>query len=262
MSFIAECGEFALDKWGEVRKIASIAYSFVCLALRRSSWNRTVKAQLGKQILFSGIEAVGLIVMIAILAGISVVVQTQLWLTRFGQTELLGGILVAVIIREIGPLLVNFVVIGRSGTALSTELANMRVRFETDVLDAQGVDPMIYLVLPRVLGIMISVLCLTVVFVVVSLASGYLFAFMLGVSIGDPSIFINTVFGSVYPADVFNLLAKTILPGLSTGVICCIEGLTIQGLVTEVPQATTRGVVKSIMALLLISAIVSVFTYV
>lgn len=262
MSFVVKIGNQVLARWAVVRDIAGVVWVFLVLALNPSSWRRPVRSQLGRQILFSGVDALSLVVMIAVLTGISVVVQAQLWLARFGQTELLGAILVTVIIRELGPLLVNFVVIGRSGTAISTELANMKVGREVELLDAQGIEPMIYLILPRVLGLAISVLCLTIVFIVVSLASGYLFGFMLNVAAGDPALFLSTVFQSVKPADLVNLLSKTFVPGMMTGIICCLVGISVKGMITEVPQAATKGVVRSIIALLLIFAIVSVFTYV
>ncbi len=161
MSFLVKTGDMALNRWAVIRDITTVTCSIIYLSLRPSSWRRPVRGQLSRQILFTGVEAVWLVVVIAVLAGISVVVQAQVWLARFGQTELLGAILVTVIIRELGPLLVNFVVIGRSGTAICTELANMKVRQEVEVLDAQGVDPIIYLVLPRILGMIISVFSLT-----------------------------------------------------------------------------------------------------
>ncbi|MBN2301353.1 MAG: ABC transporter permease [Lentisphaerae bacterium] len=214
-----------------------------------------------KQIVFTGFDALSLILLVGVLAGISVVTQAQLWLGKFGQIEMLGPLLVAVIVREAGPLLVNFAVIGRSGTAIAAELASMRVRGEIDLLDAQGVDPMVYLVMPRVLSIAISVLSLTVVFVVASFGSGYLFGLPIGVSAGDPSVFVRTVLQAVTTKDIANLLAKTIIPGLVSGAICCVEGLSAHGSATEIPQATARAVVRSIASVLFVSALISVLTY-
>ena len=167
-----------------------------------------------------------------------------------------------VIVRELGPLLVNFVVIGRSGTAIATELGNMKVSGEVRILDAQGLDPFTYLVLPRVLGVAVSVFCLTIIFIVVSFISGYLSGGLLGVNPGRPLFFFRSVFKAVSPSDVFNLLAKTIIPGILTGIICCMEGLSVSTSITEVPQATTRAVVRSVTALFIVSALVSVFTYI
>ena len=261
MNILAKTGDFALAKWRIVRNTVAVAWGVLCIAVVPSSWPRTVREQAAKQLLFTGVEAIGLTTLIAVLAGISIVVQAQLWLNRFGQSEMLGPVLVFIIVREIGPVLVNFVVIGRSGTAIATELANMRVRREVDVLDAQGIEPTIYLIMPRMIGVTLSVFCLTVFFVTVCFGSGYFFARLVGITAGDPAIFLRSVLGAVSSADLMNLFAKTLVPGMVTGAICSIEGLSIGGAITEVPQAGTRAVVRSIVALLIVSAAVSVVTY-
>jgi len=138
----------------------------------------------------------------------------------------------------------------------------MRVTGETHVLDAQGVDPFIYLVMPRVVGAAVSVFCLTVIFIMAAVFSGFLSGILLGANTGDPWLFLHSVFGALTPADIFNLVAKTLIPGALMGTICCVEGLKIRGMSTEVPQAASRAVVKSIMALFITSALVSILMYV
>jgi len=76
------------------------------------------------------------------------------------------------------------------------------------------------------------------------------------------TLFTGSVLGAIARADVANLLAKTIVPGLLIGAICAREGLCIRGSVTDIPRAATRGVVRSIAAVLIVSAIASVLTYV
>jgi phospholipid/cholesterol/gamma-HCH transport system permease protein len=261
MNWLARLGEQALVKVRTQTYLASVIWGVLREAVRRGSWPRTVRNVLARQILFTGIEASRFISLLAFMVGISVVVQTQVWLAKVGQTALLGPILVMVVVREVGPLLVNFVVIGRSGTAMATELGNMRISGEVHTLDAQGLDPFTYLVIPRVLGAALSVFCLTVVFIVVSFVSGYLSGLLLGANPGNIRLFASSVFRAVTPADVVNLIAKTFIPGLMTGAICCTEGLSVGTAVTEVPQATTRAVVRSVAALFIISALVSLLTY-
>lgn len=262
MSVSAIIGDYILLRWAVMRDVSAMAASTIALSFQPSTWKRPVRVQFARQILFSGVEAIWIVALIAVLTGASVVVQAQLWLSRFGQTEMLGALLTAVIIRVAGPVLVNFVVIGRSGTAIATELANMRVRGEVSLLDAQGIDPMLYLILPRVLGLMISVLSLVIIFILLSLSSGYMFGLMFGVTTSDAISFANSVFSAITPGDVYNLLGKTLIPGIATGCICSFEGLRVRGLITEVPQATTKAVVNSILTLLLISVLVSVCAYV
>ena len=261
MNFIGKTGEKTLERWHRLLQLLALVAAVLSVAVRPSKWRRTVTNVLARQILFTGVDATRFVATIAMLVGISVVVQAQVLLTKVGQGGMLGPLLVAVIVRELAPLLTNFVVIGRSGTAIATELGSMQVNGEVRVLDALGLDPFRYLVVPRVLGMAISVFCLTVIFVVVSLTSGYLVGLGIGATAMDPLSFTDTVLAGLSQADVWNLLVKSFVPGLLTGGICCMEGFSATNSITEVPQAATRAVVRSTTALFVTSALVSVVTY-
>jgi phospholipid/cholesterol/gamma-HCH transport system permease protein len=152
--------------------------------------------------------------------------------------------------------------VGRSGTAVATELATMRVHREIDVLDAQGVDPMVYMIMPRVLGMMFSVFGLTIMFIAGAFVSGYVFGFIVEAAPGDPARFAFSLMSAVTPGTVVSLLVKTILPGMVSASICCLEGMGVKGALTEVPQAATRAVVRSLASAILISALVTILSYV
>jgi phospholipid/cholesterol/gamma-HCH transport system permease protein len=261
MNILTRVGDRFLHGWGGVRRVAALLVGVVVLMPRRKYWPRTVRVQLARQLLFTGVEALGITSLIALLAGVSVVNQVMMWLSRLGQSDLLGRVLVAVVIREAAPLLVNFIVIGRSATAVATELATMRSRGEVNVLEAHGIDPTVYLVMPRALGMALSSFCLVMVFIAVSLASGLLLALLLGVA-ASPERFVMDIFRFVRAGEIAGVLAKTLLPGLVVGGIACYEGLTIRGASSEIPQAVTRTVVRSLEAVLVIMTLVSVVAYV
>lgn len=261
MNAVGRVGARVLERLRGAAHMTAVIASVVRMALAPRYWSPPVRDVLARQIYFTGVEAVPFIGLIALLAGVAIVVQAQVWLNKVGQSGLVGPLLVAVVIRELGPLLTNFIVIGRSGTAIASELAGMKVNQEIKVLDAQGLAPFVYLVLPRVLGVMVSVFCLTIIFIALSLLSGFISGALLGVTHNAPDVFIRAVFGAITPADVLNLLAKTIVPGLLTGAICCCEGMSVHGAATEVPQATGRAVAKSVGGVFLVSALVSLLTY-
>jgi ABC-type transporter Mla maintaining outer membrane lipid asymmetry permease subunit MlaE len=96
----------------------------------------------------------------------------------------------------------------------------------------------------------------------VSFISGCLGGLLLGMNTGDPEFFFKSLFSAIRKADVFNLMLKSFIPGLLMGSICCIEGLSVQSSFTEVPQATSRAVVRSTLALFISAAVISVMTYV
>jgi ABC-type transporter Mla maintaining outer membrane lipid asymmetry permease subunit MlaE len=107
----------------------------------------------------------------------------------------------------------------------------------------------------------VSTFCLTIVFVLLVFASGYLFAAWMGKGSRDLLLFADTLSGAVQPKDIFNLLAKSILPALFASASCCIGGLGVGGAVTEIPQATQRALTRSVAGLFVISAVVSLLTY-
>lgn len=261
MHLISHIGERTLQRWHSVRDVAAVIWGVLGLAVRPRFWPRTVRSVTARQILFTGIEALPLILGVSLLVGISVVSQTQLWLIRFGQSAMLGPILVAILVREGGPLIVNLVVVARSGTAIASECASMRVRGEVAVLDAMGLDPMVYLVMPRVLGVALSVFGLTMVFVTGAFVSGSLFGFLIGATSGDAHRLLLSIGRALTPGVWINLLVKTFVTGSVMGAICSMEGLRAGAATTEIPIAASRAVVKSIAGLLGLSALTSVLTY-
>lgn len=262
MSFPASIGQGAINLYERIRRLASLSAAVLQLAARPSSWTRPTRMVLARQIIFTGYDAIGFIAVVALLTGISVVVQAQVWMGRLGQSELLGPLLITVIVREVGPLLVSFIVIGRSATAMAAELAGMKVRNEIEVLDSQGLDPMVFLVMPRAISMALSVFGLAMCFVIFSFGSGYLCGAFMGTGPGDPGIFARSVFRGVSPSDFYNILAKTLIPGLLTGVIAANEGLSVEGVATDIPQSVTRTVVRATLAVLVVSVVVSVLTYI
>jgi ABC-type transporter Mla maintaining outer membrane lipid asymmetry permease subunit MlaE len=108
----------------------------------------------------------------------------------------------------------------------------------------------------------VSTFCLTIVFVLVAFASGYLFGAMADRGSRDLRLLVNTVLIAVGPKDVLAVLSKSILPGLYASASCCIGGLGVGGSLTEVPQAMQRALVRSIVGLFVISTVVSLLTYI
>jgi phospholipid/cholesterol/gamma-HCH transport system permease protein len=248
-------------QWDELRHTAAVIGTVLCVFVRPRCWGRTVRTAFARQVLAIGVEPLWFVGAMAGFVGISVVVQLTFWVGAAGQSQLLGPLLVAVVARELGPVLINLVVIVRSGSAMTTELGVLKINGEVGALEAQGNDPFAQLVLPRVLGMAASTLCLTIVFILVAFASGYLFAAWMGVGSRDLLQFADTMSRAVQPKDVFNILAKSILPALFAGASCCSGGLGVGGSITEIPPATQRALSRSVAGLIVISTVVSLLTY-
>ena len=261
LTLLAGVGSFARTQWRNTQYVAAVLGTLLFESVKPRHWRRTVRNVFARQVLFSGLESVRFVVVVAILVGISVVVQTEVWVERIGQTRMLGPLLVSVVAREIGPLIANLVLIVRSGSAIVSELGVMQVGGEVRALEAQGIEPLFYLVMPRVLALAVSALCLTAIFVLVAFASGYAFGSLLGLANAGPAVFLNSVFKALNPDDALNMILKCLVPALLTGVICCTEGLSAGSAVTEVPLAAKRALARSLAALFITSAAISLLTY-
>jgi phospholipid/cholesterol/gamma-HCH transport system permease protein len=215
-----------------------------------------------RQLVAIGVESVGFVGGVAVFVGITVVVQLVFWVGQAGQSQLLGPLLVAVVARELGPVLISLVVIVRSGSVMATELGIMKIDGRVHALEAQGVSPFLSLVLPRVLGAAVSTFCLTIIFILVALASGYLFGAIAGKGSRDVLLLANSVSSAIRPKDVLAILSNSILPALFASASCCIGGLDVGESLTEVPQATQRALVRSVVGLFVISTVVLLLTYI
>lgn len=244
-----------------MRHAAAVIGTVLGVCVRPWCWERPAWNLLARQVLVVGVEPLGFVSALAVFVGISIVVQLSFWLGEAGQSELLGPLLVVVVARELGPLLINLVVIVRSGSAMTTELGILKVSGEVRTLEAQGNDPFMHLVLPRVLGVAVSTFCLTIVFILVAFTSGYGFAAWLGKGSRDLMLFADAVARAVHPNDVVCVLAKSILPALFASASWCIGGLGVGGSFTEIPRATQRALTRSVAGLFVISASVSLLMY-
>jgi phospholipid/cholesterol/gamma-HCH transport system permease protein len=260
MRVISKLGERVWVQWDELRHGAAVIGTVVCFSFQPRSWGRAVRKLFARQVLAVGVEPLWFVCGVAAFVGISVVVQLASWTGKAGQSELLGPLLVAVVARELGPLLTNIVVIARSSSAMATELGVLKVDGELRLPEAPGNDPFLHLVMPRVLGVAVSTFCLTIIFILVALASGFLFGAWLGKGSRDVWFFTNTVLNALRPQDMVAILAKSVLPALFTSASCCIGGLGV-GSVADIPHATQRALTRSIAGLFVISAVVSLLTY-
>jgi len=261
LRWIGRLGVEVWAQWDELRHAAAVIGTVLCVCIQPRCWVRTVRKAFARQMLFMGVEPLWFVGVVAVFVGISVVVQLTFWVGEAGLSQLLGPLLVTVVARELGPLLINLVVVVRSGSAMTTELGVCKINGEVSALEAQGGDPFLHLVMPRVLGMAVSTFCLTMVFILVAFASGYLFAAWTGKGSSDLPLFADTVSGAVQRKDILNILAKSTLPALFSSACCCIGGLGVGGSVGEIPPATKRALTRSVVGLFVISAVVSLLTY-
>jgi phospholipid/cholesterol/gamma-HCH transport system permease protein len=204
------------------------------------------------QVRFTALQAIGLVTFLAAILSFLVISQALRTLGGLGATDYIGTVVVVAIIRELGPLLTALIVVSRSGTAIAAEMATNRVMGEVTALEAMGIDPYIYLVLPRMLGAIISVAALMILFDGVALTAGYLAAALNGMHFSRYS---DIVLATLSAKDVWLTLGKGLVFGSAVALFPSYHGLAVKAGPTEIPQAVTRGVVATIVAVFVSSAV-------
>lgn len=216
------------------------------------------RAIIMRQIFYTSFQALGLISVVAIFVGTTLIVQTELLGGALAR-ETAGRVIVAIVLRELAPLLTAIIVAGRSGTAIATELGVMRVNSEVLALASLGIDPPRFLVWPRIVATTVSVPILTVYFSALSLFGGLLAAFAMDShGVGDWRAGVSM---GLTPVDLPLFLTKSIGLGGLVGWLCSYYGLDVGVSPTEVPQKASRAVVQTLLACIVFNAVVTVAFY-
>lgn len=257
-----------LHAWGR-SALAPIEYTLevflmIYLSFRAAFFDqaqglRSVFSVVSAQIYFTGFQALPLISVLALASGSIVILQSSTNLSVLGGGSILGDLMVAIIVRELAPLLTALIVIARSGTAVASEIGNMRVNREVEALEAMGIHPLSYVVFPRLIGGIVSVICLAVYFVLVACLGGYLVVNTLH---NLPfSFYADSLAQAFTSVDVGLFFLKNTFSGAIIFMICCYQGLLVRQSPHEVPQVTTKAVVNSVIYVVMFNMTVTILFY-
>jgi phospholipid/cholesterol/gamma-HCH transport system permease protein len=214
---------------------------------------RVIHPLIGSQIRRAGVRLLPMVFFLGAALGLVIIGQTVALLTRVGAQQYIGTVMNTVVFRELGPLAAAMMVLGRVGTATVVELGTKRAQGEIDALEALGIDPVHYLVVPRVIGLGLSIFSLTIYLILVVMLSGMLFAFLTDVPISPTEYFGQIANGLTYQ-DFGFLAVKTILFGTIIAVVTCYHGLAQPIRLEQVAEAATRAVSQSVTGCLILDA--------
>lgn len=211
-----------------------------------------------RQIYFTGLEALTKIAIIGALIG--VVIITQVANIAGLQAVLTGKILVWTVVRELGPLFAAIIIIARSCTAIASELGSMKVNREVESLTIMGIDPLSYLIVPRVAGVTLSVFILTFYFQTASIIGGLALSSLL-----MDITFLQHLKGIFSALGLFETgvsLLKSLIFGLVISTVSCYHGLRVRSSITEIPQVTTVAVMQSLFMVIIFDGIITVVSFI
>ena len=194
---------------------------------------------------------------LSLFIGGALALQAGPLLTQRGLGSLLGGLVGESLTKELGPVMMAILLAGRIGSAMAAELGSMRVYQEIDALRTLNIDPIRFLVLPRVLALAVSLPCLVIFAILVGSAGGALVAHF-NHDVGVPaSTFFNNLRSTLELRDLLHGLLKTFLFAVMIGVVCCNQGLQTLGGPRGIGRSVTKAVVNSIVFILVLDYVVT-----
>jgi phospholipid/cholesterol/gamma-HCH transport system permease protein len=211
-----------------------------------------------REISRAGVRLLPLYMFMAVALGFLVIGQTFAVAARYGAVDYIGTVMVTVIVRELGPLLAAVLALARVGTANVIELGTARALGEVEALESAGIDPVHYLIAPRVIGMTVGVFCLTVYLILVTVLSGYLFVFLQNVPL-TPSDYFQELVGSLSWLDFALLALKSCLFGFFVGIVTCYHGLAQPLRLEELSRLAVRATSQGIIVCVFIDAIFFLF---
>jgi phospholipid/cholesterol/gamma-HCH transport system permease protein len=206
--------------------------------------------QLTRSLHDMGNRSLPIIMLTAFFTGGIMVVQAGIFVRRFSATALVGWGTGYSVFREVGPILIALMFSGRVGANNTAELGTMTVTEQLDGLRALAIDPIRYLVVPRVVAMVTMLFCLTALGDVVAILGARLFA---GLLLGlDGGVFWGSFMDGLHPADVMNGLYKSLAFGFAIALSSCHFGISVRGGAVGVGRAVNNAVVASAVSIMLL----------
>jgi phospholipid/cholesterol/gamma-HCH transport system permease protein len=211
------------------------------------------------QLVRVGVRSVFIVSLVSGCVGLILVLQMAPPLDDFGRKDLSANILGVAILRELGPLIAAIVLTGFAGAAIAAELGTMVVGEEIEALEAQALNPVRFLVVPRVLATIVGLIVLSIISNVVAIGAGFLIAIT---AVGIPGqTFVDNLLEQAKPIDFVTGMLKSVVFGLLVGLIACTNGLRVTGGAAGVGKATTQTVVQSIVCIVIADLIFTVLFF-
>lgn len=215
-----------------------------------------------EQVYFIGMKSVVVISLTGAFTGMVLGLQGYYTLVKFGAQGMLGAAVALSLIRELGPVLSAIMIIGRAGSAMAAEIGIMRISEQIDALETMDINPIRFLISPRLAAALISFPLLTALFDVIGIFGGYLTSsVLLGI---DSAIYFSKAQSSVLMKDITGGFYKSLAFAIVVVTICCFQGYFThtrsEGFGAKgVSLSTTSAVVISCVTVLVVDYVITSF---
>jgi phospholipid/cholesterol/gamma-HCH transport system permease protein len=207
----------------------------------------------------AGANALPLVALVSALTGFVIAFESVQPLSRFGAQIFIADTIGIAMTRELGPIMTAIVLAGRSGTAFAAELGTMKVNEELDALESMGLDPIRFLVIPRIAACTVLTPLLTAYSIAAGIAGGAMVMRAIGFS---PGAIKSELVSAIRTSDVAFGIGKSLVFGSLVAAVGCLRGLETGEGASAVGRSATRAVVASIVLIIIVDAIFAVIAYV
>jgi len=206
----------------------------------------------------AGVNALPIIILVSFLVGLIMAFQASIPMRMFGADIFIANLIGLAVIRELGPLMTAIVLTGRSGSAFAAEIGTMKINEEINALTTMGLDPIAFLVTPRIIAAMLMTPLLAIFADIVGVLGGLVVVMALG---HPPIVYYNQVVATVKWDDFVGGLIKCFVFGILIAVSGCMRGLETGSGPSSVGESTTKAVVTGIILITIVDGIFAVIYF-
>ncbi|MCB9758030.1 MAG: ABC transporter permease [Candidatus Omnitrophica bacterium] len=237
--------------------LAGQAFYWIFFGFKRG---KPVKRQpVFEQMVFMGTRSVVIVFFVTFFTGVVLAMQSAQQLSKLGGTIYVASLVSISICRELGPVLTALVIAGRIGAAITAEIGSMQVNEQIEALETMAINPVRFLVVPKVVALFFMLPCLTVIGDLSGMFGGYI------IGVGNLGInsylYLQTAFEYLTLKDVYTGLSKSLVFALIIALVGCYQGLNTRGGAVGVGRATTISVVTSFILIIVADCVVTGIYY-
>jgi phospholipid/cholesterol/gamma-HCH transport system permease protein len=252
---VALLGGRVADSLAEIGRVTLLGVEMARTTARRLPSGRLLLEQMEA----IGVESMWLVFVVSLFTGGVAAVQAAYQFSTVVPLKYLGSVILRSVVIELGPVLTALVVGGRVGASIAAELGTMKVTEQIDALRAMGIDPVRFLVVPRVLAATIMLPIVTIYADAIAVTGGGVVSVLsIGVS---PHTYLTAVRDYFYLRDVLSGLLKAVFFGAIIGTMGCYSGFQTEGGAEGVGKATTKAVVASCVLVLVLDYLLANFLF-
>jgi len=254
-NFFHWVGSLSINFIEESGKISMLLWNSILLIFRRPFNLKNILKQMEEV----GINSIPVVLITGAFTGAVLALQSYTGFRRFNAEAFVGTVVALSMTRELGPVLTGLMVSGRVGSAMAAELGTMQVTEQIDALYTLAVNPIKYLIVPRLLAALIMMPVLVIFADIIGIAGGYLVSVrILG---SNPHIYMERTWNYLEFNDIYSGLLKACVFGIIIAIISCYQGFYTQGGAEGVGRATTKAVVLSCLLILIFNYIITALLF-